>query len=32
MEGSGLFVINPPYGMDAEAARIEALFRRLSNT
>ena len=29
MEGSGLFVINPPFGMDAEAARIEAMFRRL---
>jgi len=27
MLGSGLFVVNPPYGLAAEAARIEALFR-----
>lgn len=31
MEGSGMFIVNPPYGMDAEAARIEALFKRLAN-
>jgi 23S rRNA (adenine2030-N6)-methyltransferase len=29
MEGSGLFVVNPPYGMAEEAARIEAIFKRL---
>ncbi|MFD1794373.1 23S rRNA (adenine(2030)-N(6))-methyltransferase RlmJ [Paracoccus aurantiacus] len=28
MVGSGMFVVNPPWGLDAEAARIEALFRR----
>ncbi|MFA9232381.1 MAG: 23S rRNA (adenine(2030)-N(6))-methyltransferase RlmJ, partial [Microgenomates group bacterium] len=27
MEGSGMFVINPPYGLAEEAARIEALFK-----
>jgi 23S rRNA (adenine2030-N6)-methyltransferase len=27
MEGSGLLVVNPPYGMADEAARIAALFR-----
>ncbi|MGL6210449.1 MAG: 23S rRNA (adenine(2030)-N(6))-methyltransferase RlmJ [Paracoccaceae bacterium] len=27
MEGSGMFVVNPAFGMDAEARRIEALFR-----
>jgi len=27
MEGSGLFILNPPYGMAAEAARIADLFR-----
>jgi len=27
MEGSGLFVVNPPYGMAQEAARIAGLFR-----
>ena len=27
MEGSGLFVVNPPYGMAEEAARIARLFR-----
>lgn len=26
MVGSGLFVINPPYGLEAEAARVSALF------
>ena len=30
MEGSGLFVINPPFGMAAEAAWLEARFRSLS--
>ena len=28
MTGSGLFVINPPFGLAAEAARIAALFAR----
>lgn len=28
MEGSGLFVVNPPFGMAEEAARIAGLFRR----
>lgn len=28
MVGSGLFVINPPYGLEAEAARVSALFTR----
>ena len=28
MVGSGLFVINPPYGLDSEARRIEELFRK----
>ncbi len=27
MVGSGMFVVNPPWGMAQEAARIEALFR-----
>jgi 23S rRNA (adenine2030-N6)-methyltransferase len=27
MEGSGLFIINPPFGLAAEAARVEALFK-----
>ena len=27
MQGSGLFVVNPPFGMAQEAARIETLFR-----
>ena len=26
MVGSGMFIINPPYGLDGEARRIEALF------
>ncbi len=29
MEGSGMFVVNPPYGMAEEARRIEAIFKRL---
>ncbi len=28
MIGSGLAVVNPPYGFDAEAARLTAIFRR----
>ncbi|MFV0410347.1 MAG: 23S rRNA (adenine(2030)-N(6))-methyltransferase RlmJ [Paracoccus sp. (in: a-proteobacteria)] len=27
MVGSGMFVVNPPWGLEGEAARIEALFR-----
>jgi 23S rRNA (adenine2030-N6)-methyltransferase len=30
MEGSGLFVINPPYGLAEEALRIEAAFKRFT--
>lgn len=30
MEGSGLFIINPPYGLAAEAAWLETRFRTLS--
>jgi 23S rRNA (adenine2030-N6)-methyltransferase len=26
MVGSGMFVVNPPYGLDAEAARLTAIF------
>ncbi|WP_313350113.1 23S rRNA (adenine(2030)-N(6))-methyltransferase RlmJ [Paracoccus sp. (in: a-proteobacteria)] len=29
MVGSGMFVLNPPYGSEAETRRIEALFARL---
>ena len=29
MEGSGMFVVNPPYGMAEEAARLQAIFKRL---
>ncbi|SMO36979.1 23S rRNA (adenine(2030)-N(6))-methyltransferase RlmJ [Paracoccus laeviglucosivorans] len=29
MVGSGMFVINPPYGLQDEARRIEKLFKRL---
>lgn len=29
MEGSGMFIINPPYGIEKEAARITAKFRKL---
>ena len=29
MIGSGMFVINPPYGLDAEAARLAALYAGL---
>ncbi len=28
MTGSGLFVVNPPYGLDKELARLSALFAR----
>lgn len=31
MTGSGMFVINPPFGMADEARRIETLFRKLSD-
>ena len=30
MEGSGMFIINPPYGLDAEATRIAAKFAALT--
>lgn len=30
MEGSGMFVINPPYGLAEEAARIVGLFKKLT--
>lgn len=29
MVGSGMFVLNPPYGMDAEAARLTSIFAAL---
>ncbi|MFT4012678.1 MAG: 23S rRNA (adenine(2030)-N(6))-methyltransferase RlmJ [Paracoccus sp. (in: a-proteobacteria)] len=29
MVGSGMFVINPPYGLDNEAARLRALYARV---
>ncbi len=29
MEGSGMFIINPPFGLDAEAARIATQFAKL---
>jgi 23S rRNA (adenine2030-N6)-methyltransferase len=29
MEGSGMFVINPPFGLETEAARIAAQFEKL---
>jgi 23S rRNA (adenine2030-N6)-methyltransferase len=29
MVGSGMFVINPPYGLQDEARRIQALYDRL---
>lgn len=29
MVGSGLFIVNPPWGSEAEAARVAALFRRM---
>ena len=31
MEGSGMFIVNPPYGLAEEADRIEAAFKRLQN-
>jgi 23S rRNA (adenine2030-N6)-methyltransferase len=30
MEGSGLFIVNPPYGLDAELATLTSRFARLS--
>ncbi|MBN2630135.1 MAG: 23S rRNA (adenine(2030)-N(6))-methyltransferase RlmJ [Rhodobacteraceae bacterium] len=30
MEGSGMVMINPPYGIEAEAKRLSALFRKLA--
>ena len=30
MEGSGMFIVNPPYGLAEEAARIEAAFKRFT--
>ncbi len=30
MEGSGLFIVNPPYGLDAELAALTSRFARLS--
>lgn len=30
MVGSGMFIINPPYGLQAEAARLTQLFNRLN--
>lgn len=29
MQGSGMFIINPPFGLDSEAARIAAQFAKL---
>jgi len=29
MEGSGMFFVNPPFGLAAEAARLTALYRGL---
>lgn len=29
MEGSGMFILNPPYGTEAEARRIEKMFKQL---
>jgi len=29
MEGSGLFVVNPPYGLAEETARLTAIFKEL---
>jgi 23S rRNA (adenine2030-N6)-methyltransferase len=30
MVGSGMFIVNPPYGLEAEAARLSAIFAGLS--
>jgi 23S rRNA (adenine2030-N6)-methyltransferase len=30
MVGSGMFIVNPPFGLDAEAARLTTIFERLS--
>lgn len=32
MEGSGLFIVNPPYGLDAELQALTSRFARLSKT
>ena len=32
MEGSGLFIVNPPYGLDAELHALTSRFARLSKT
>jgi 23S rRNA (adenine2030-N6)-methyltransferase len=32
MIGTGMFIVNPPYGLDAEAARIKAAFAGLAKT
>lgn len=29
MEGSGLFIVNPPYGLEEETARLTAVFKEL---
>ena len=29
MIGSGMFIVNPPWGLEGEAQRIERLFRAL---
>jgi 23S rRNA (adenine2030-N6)-methyltransferase len=29
MTGSGLIVVNPPWGLEAEASRLSALYARL---
>ena len=29
MEGSGMFFVNPPYGLEAEAKRLTALYKAL---
>lgn len=32
MIGSGMFVVNPPYGLDREAGRLSTIFSRLDGT
>ncbi len=32
MQGSCMFILNPPYGMEDEAGRIAALFKKLTKT
>ncbi len=29
MEGSGIFVVNPPYGLETQAKSLTSLFRQL---